>query len=45
MSSLRVDDRGHAGVLIADEVAGAAEVVVRELAEEHPAAGAYAATS
>ena len=33
---LGIDDRGHAGVLIADEVAGAAEVVVRELAEEHP---------
>ena len=40
----RVDDRGHARVLIADEVAGAAEVVVRELAEEHPP-GAYAAIS
>ena len=32
---LGVDDRGDAGVLVADEVAGAAEVVVGELAEDH----------
>ena len=32
---LRVDDGGDAGVLVADEVAGAAEVVVGELAEDH----------
>ena len=32
---LGVDDGGDAGVLIADEVAGAAEVVVGELAEDH----------
>ena len=32
---LRVDDRGDAGVLVADQVGGAAEVVVGHLAEEH----------
>ena len=31
----RVDDRRDAGVLVADEVGGAAEVVVGELAEDH----------
>ena len=35
---LGVDDRGDAGVLVADQVAGAAEVVVGELAEDHQAA-------
>jgi hypothetical protein len=32
---LRVDNRGDARVLVADQVAGAAEVVVDELAEDH----------
>ena len=32
---LGVDDGGDAGVLVADEVGGAAEVVVGELAEDH----------
>ena len=31
----RVDHRRHAGVLVADQVARAAEVVVGELAEDH----------
>ncbi len=31
----RVDDRRHAGVLVADQVRGAAQVVVDELAEDH----------
>ncbi len=31
----RVDDRGDAGLLVADQVGGAAEVVVDDLAEDH----------
>ncbi len=31
----RIDDDRHAGVLVPDEVAGAAEIVVQELLEEH----------
>ena len=31
----RVDDDGHAGVLVSDEVRGASEVVVDELLEQH----------
>ena len=31
----RIDDRGDAGVLVADQVRGAAEVVVEELLEQH----------
>jgi hypothetical protein len=31
----RVYDRGHAGVLVADQIRGAAEVVVDDLAEDH----------
>ena len=33
----RVDDDREAGVLVADEVAGAAEIVVQKLLEEHGA--------
>jgi hypothetical protein len=33
----RIDHRRHAGVLVADQVRGAAEVVVDELREEHRA--------
>src|SRR3954449_6874300 len=33
----RVDDDRDAGVLVADEVAGAAQIVVQELLEEHGA--------
>ncbi len=32
----RVDDGGDARVLVADQVGGAAEVVMGELTEEHP---------
>ena len=32
----RVDDGGHARVLVADQVGGAAEVVVGDLTEDHP---------
>ena len=31
----RVDDRGDARVLVADQVGGAAEILVRDLAEDH----------
>ncbi len=32
----RVDDRGHPGVVVPDEVGGAAEIVVGDLPEDHP---------
>jgi len=32
---LRVDDCGHAGVVVADQVGGAAEVIVGNLSEDH----------
>jgi hypothetical protein len=32
---LGVDDRRHAGVLVTDEIGGAAEVVLGDLAEDH----------
>ena len=36
---LRVDHRGHAGVLVADQIGRAAEVVVGDLAEDHRGVG------
>ena len=33
---LGIDDRGDAGVLVADQIAGAAQVVMDQLAEDHP---------
>ncbi len=41
----RIDDRSLAGLLVADEIGGAAEVVVGDLAEDHDATVSASSTS